>query len=246
MKTTLIVMALAACAAKDRAVTPDAAVSAEEAQAAYERELARYVRVYDAKDAPAFTADEFVQAYEANEVATDVRLRGKIVRLRGAVRRVERAFAGMRVVLETASRTVELHFDEEQEAALAVLQPGHNIVARGIAEARTGGSFRVLHCIIESATPATGPDAAAPLTADQRRAVVVEISRQFGKNKTKLGDVRVLVEGADADRLVFVSSKCDQERLDQLVEAIKAEFSGGGFRRVECRRNAEASFAADL
>jgi hypothetical protein len=79
------------------------------------------------------TAQELFDAYESNEVATDIRLKGKIIEISGRVQSVNKnAFDSMYVALETRNQfmSANVHPNKQDESKIAGLRRGQNVVFR--------------------------------------------------------------------------------------------------------------------
>jgi hypothetical protein len=80
-----------------------------------------------------FTAQQIFDAYENNEVATDIALKGKVIEITGRVQSVDKSvFDSMFVSLETKNQfmATKVQVNKQDEAKIAVLQHGQVAVFR--------------------------------------------------------------------------------------------------------------------
>jgi hypothetical protein len=85
------------------------------------------------KEIVSATAQELFDAYESNEVATDIRLKGKIIEISGRVQSVNKdVFDSMYVSLETRNQFMpaNVHPTKQDETKIAGLRRGQNVVFR--------------------------------------------------------------------------------------------------------------------
>jgi hypothetical protein len=79
------------------------------------------------------TAQELFDAYESNEVATDIRLKGKIIQISGRVQSIDKSvFDAMFVSLETRNQFMptKVRPNKQDESKIAALRRGQNVVFR--------------------------------------------------------------------------------------------------------------------
>jgi len=89
------------------------------------------------------TAQELFDAYESNEVATDIRLKGKIIEVSGRIQSINKnAFDSMYVSLETRNQfmSATVHPNKQDESKIAGLRRGQNVVFRCQRMTRWAGS----------------------------------------------------------------------------------------------------------
>lgn len=85
------------------------------------------------KEIVAATAQELFDAYESNEVATDIRLKGKIIQISGRVQSIDKSvFDNMFVSLETRNQFMptKVKPNKQDESKIAGLRRGQQVVFR--------------------------------------------------------------------------------------------------------------------
>jgi hypothetical protein len=101
-----------------------------------------------------FTATNLFEAYDNNEVSTDIELKGKIVEVTGRVQSVDKdVFDNIRVGLVTPNQfmSASMHVGESEEAKTAALQKGQFVVFRCLKMKRWVGSPSGDDCVLVSA-----------------------------------------------------------------------------------------------
>ncbi len=83
-----------------------------------------------------YSADQVVAFYDANEVAGDDALKGRVFKIEGVVERVGKDLLGTSYVALKADRAgglraVQCFFSKDKNDQLAALQPGQHVVIRG-------------------------------------------------------------------------------------------------------------------
>lgn len=100
-----------------------------------------------------FTANDLFDAYDRNEVATDIALKGKIVQVSGRVQSINKdAFNSIYVSLVTSNQfmSAQMHVDKLEEAKMAALQKGQSVVFRCSKMQRWAGSPSGSDCVLVS------------------------------------------------------------------------------------------------
>ncbi|OIM94702.1 hypothetical protein BLN97_09465 [Bradyrhizobium elkanii] len=79
------------------------------------------------------TAQELFDAYASNEVATDIRLKGKIIQVSGRIQSIDKSvFDTMYVSLETSNQFMptKVSPNKQDESKVAALRRGQQVVFR--------------------------------------------------------------------------------------------------------------------
>src|SRR5262249_42204797 len=95
------------------------------------------------KEIVSATAQQFFDAYEANEVATDIRLKGKIIQISGFVQSIDKnVFDTMLVRLQTSNQFMSAVVKpiKQDEAKIAALRRGQQVSFRCQSIKRWAGS----------------------------------------------------------------------------------------------------------
>ncbi|MYM41923.1 OB-fold protein [Duganella qianjiadongensis] len=106
----------------------------------------------EVKDDGVLTAQQYWFAYQANEVAADLKFRSKPVTIKGVVRGVRKgAFGGMYVDLATADehKDVSTSFETELEAYVAKLSKGDQVILTCIGNGLSFGVPTLRNCTSE-------------------------------------------------------------------------------------------------
>ncbi|MGY4193370.1 OB-fold protein [Bradyrhizobium sp. USDA 4520] len=85
------------------------------------------------KEVLAATAQELFEAYQSNEVATDIRLKGKIIQISGRIQSIDKnVFDSMYISLETSNRFMptKVQTNKQDESKVAQLSRGQQVVFR--------------------------------------------------------------------------------------------------------------------
>jgi len=101
-----------------------------------------------------FTADELNDAYEANEVATDLSLKSKIIEVTGRVQSIDKDALHHTVVrLETKNRfsSAMMGVNKSEESKVVTLQEGQQVVFRCLSIMRVIGWSSGDQCALVSA-----------------------------------------------------------------------------------------------
>ena len=101
-----------------------------------------------------YTANDLYDAYESNEVATDIALKGKIVEVSGIVQSIDKSvFDSMFVRLSTRNQfnSASMMLNSSEEAKVAALRKGQFVVIRCAKMGRTIGSPSGRDCKFVSA-----------------------------------------------------------------------------------------------
>jgi hypothetical protein len=101
-----------------------------------------------------FTAKDLFDAYDGNEVATDISLKGKIVQVTGRVQSINKdVFGSIYVNLATANQfmSAAMHVVKSEEAKMAALRKGQLVVFRCPKMQRWVGSPSGSDCVLVSA-----------------------------------------------------------------------------------------------
>jgi hypothetical protein len=101
-----------------------------------------------------FTASDLFDAYDRNEVATDIALKGKIVEVTGRVQSINKdVFDSIYVSLVTRNQfmSTAMHVGKSEEAKMAALQKGQSVVFRCSKMQRWVGSPSGSDCVLVSA-----------------------------------------------------------------------------------------------
>jgi hypothetical protein len=89
--------------------------------------------------------------YDSNEIATDLRLKGKIIEVSGTVNTITKDAVGyLRVDLATRNQflSASMKMDKKQEATLAHLQKGQRVIIRCEKMQRWAGTPYGDNCIL--------------------------------------------------------------------------------------------------
>jgi tRNA_anti-like/GYF domain 2 len=100
-----------------------------------------------------YTAQEILDAYEANEVATDNRLKGYIIEISGIVQSIDKnAWDTMYVRLKADNQfnSANMKVDAKDEAKIAALRRGQSVVFRCAKMVRWVGSPTGENCLLTS------------------------------------------------------------------------------------------------
>ena len=89
------------------------------------------------------TAHEINQAYEANEVAADVKYKGKVIQVSGVVEGIEKDFMDTIFVKLSAGgefgyASVECYFGDSHQADAASLSKGQRVTIKGLGDGYLG------------------------------------------------------------------------------------------------------------
>jgi hypothetical protein len=98
-----------------------------------------------------FTAKDLFDAYDSNEVATDISLKGKIVQVTGRVQSINKdVFDSIYVNLATPNQfmSAAMHVVKSEEAKMAALRKGQSVVFRCPKMQRWVGSPSGSDCVL--------------------------------------------------------------------------------------------------
>ena len=96
------------------------------------------------------SAAELVEEYNSNEIAADMRYKGKVWRITGSVRSTEQSFGSLYVILEGDGFLNNVHctLKDSEKSKAAMLSKGDDLAIQGKIDGEILGSVSVSKCVI--------------------------------------------------------------------------------------------------